>query len=82
MLSRIDSGTSYTGGMPAIKKLFPVRRALNMLNIFKLGSDLSVPFRTYSKRMELAPCPLFGGTGCQGFCGPFPSAFLDKQIKN
>jgi len=28
--------------------------------------------------MELAPCPQ---TGCQGFIGPHPSAFLDKQQK-
>ena len=28
--------------------------------------------------MELAPCIAFGETGCQGFIGPHPSAFLDK----
>jgi hypothetical protein len=32
--------------------------------------------------MELAPCLANRGTGCQGFAGPLPSAFLDKQIKN
>jgi hypothetical protein len=31
--------------------------------------------------MELAPCPAIGETGCQGFIGPFPSAFLDKRFK-
>lgn len=31
--------------------------------------------------MELAPCPAGSGTGCQGFAGPLPSAFLDKQLK-
>lgn len=28
--------------------------------------------------MDLAPCPITDG--CQGFTGPFPSAFLDKMI--
>jgi hypothetical protein len=31
--------------------------------------------------MELAPCPAYSRTGCQGFAGPLPSAFLDKQVK-
>lgn len=36
---------------------------------------------TYLSRhagMELAPCSAFRETGCQGFIGPLPSAFLDK----
>jgi hypothetical protein len=32
--------------------------------------------------MDLAPCSTIRGPGCQGFAGPLPSAFLDKQIKN
>ena len=28
--------------------------------------------------MELAPCFICSETGCQGFIGPYPSAFLDK----
>ena len=31
--------------------------------------------------MDLAPCSTISRTGCQGFAGPLPSAFLDKQIK-
>jgi hypothetical protein len=31
--------------------------------------------------MDLAPCSTIRGPGCQGFAGPLPSAFLDKQIK-
>jgi hypothetical protein len=30
--------------------------------------------------MELAP--FAGVRGCQGFIGPYPSAFLGKNIKN
>jgi hypothetical protein len=32
--------------------------------------------------MELAPCLVINGTGCQGVKGPLPSAFLDKLKKN
>jgi hypothetical protein len=31
--------------------------------------------------MELAPYYVFSVTGCQGFTGPLPSAFLDKKCK-
>jgi hypothetical protein len=30
--------------------------------------------------MELAPCTDRVRAGCQGFSGPFPSAFLDKSL--
>jgi hypothetical protein len=30
--------------------------------------------------MELAPCTDQIRAGCQGFSGPFPSAFLDKSL--
>ena len=38
----------------------------------------------YSIGMELAPYfQQFASAGCQGFIGPFPSAFLDKRcVKN
>ena len=56
-----------------------VRRAFNMLSILKLESDLSVPY----VRDGIGTLFRFlNGTGCQGFAGPLPSAFLDKQIKN
>jgi len=42
----------------------------------KLESDLSVT--QLSCVMELAPYHAISVTGCQGFKGPFPSAFLDK----
>jgi hypothetical protein len=44
-------------------------------NIMKLESDLSV---AHFRAMELAPYHAVSVTGCQGFKGPFPSAFLDK----
>ena len=34
---------------------------------------------TLQSELELAPCPDKIGAGCQGFIGPFPSAFLDKR---
>jgi hypothetical protein len=51
------------------------QKSFNMVNISKLGSDLSVPA---DGGMDLAPCHVYNGTGCQGFAGPLPSAFLDK----
>jgi len=51
----------------------------------KLKSDLSVPTVV---GVELAPFLRFAYSddmhttiGCQGFSGPFPSAFLDKEFK-
>jgi|GEM_PF-6806150 len=29
---------------------------------------------------DLAPFSALGGSGCQGFTGPIPSAFLDKDV--
>ncbi len=57
-----------------IKKLFRGQKSLQYDEYLKAVSDLSV--RQW--RMELAPCPACSGTGCQGFAGPLPSAFLDK----
>jgi hypothetical protein len=54
-----------------------VRRAFNMMSIGKLGSDLSVP-PAAGWNWHLAP---LSRAGCQGFTGPLPSAFLDKQVK-
>jgi hypothetical protein len=51
------------------------QKSFNMMSISKLGSDLSVPAMG---GMDLAPCAAYSGTGCQGFVGPLPSAFLDK----
>jgi hypothetical protein len=33
----------------------------------------------YIQRDGVGTLPRFRGTGCQGFFGPFPSAFLDKR---
>jgi len=44
--------------------------------ILSFNSDLSVT--QYSCVLELAPYRI-AAAGCQGFKGPFPSAFLDKQ---
>jgi hypothetical protein len=44
------------------------------------SSSTSAINPTYLSRinvMELAPCRI-SATGCQGFIGPLPSAFLDK----
>ena len=54
------------------------QKSFNMVNISKLGSDLSVPAMG---GMDLAPCHTIHVTGCQGFNGPLPSAFLDKYDK-
>jgi hypothetical protein len=34
MLSRIDSGTSYTGGMPVIKKALPGQKSFEYVEYF------------------------------------------------
>jgi hypothetical protein len=59
------------------KALLIVRRAFDMLNMVKLVSDLS----SRICGMELAPYNANCATGCQGFIGPLPSAFLDKKCK-
>jgi hypothetical protein len=74
---------SVVGGMAAVKqkkRFRMVRRAFNMLRIFKLGSDLSVPHRRDG--IGTLPFTMSEQAGCQGFTGPLPSAFLDKQVKN
>jgi hypothetical protein len=60
------------------KALLMVRRALYMILIWSsFVSDLSARIGG----MELAPYYVFSVTGCQGFTGPLPSAFLDKKCK-
>jgi hypothetical protein len=53
------------------------------VDIIKLVSDLSVPiFHRDGVGTLLSACNLARYTasaGCQGFFGPFPSAFLDKR---
>jgi hypothetical protein len=50
-----------------------------------------MPALTYllpaQQEMELAPCTALvyqtvSDAGCQGFAGPYPSAFLDKLVLN
>jgi hypothetical protein len=48
-----------------------------MMNISKHLSDLS--FRRLAD--GIGTLSRLRGTGCQGFTGPLPSAFLDKQVK-
>jgi hypothetical protein len=52
--------------------------------IVKPGSDLSVPiFHRDGVGTLLSVCDIQTSAGCQGFFGPFPSAFLDKRcVKN
>ena len=60
------------------KALLMVRRALYMNLIWSsFLSDLSARIGG----MELAPYHAVSVTGCQGFTGPLPSAFLDKKCK-
>lgn len=40
---------------------------------------LDLTYRSCLRRVAVTP---YRGTGCQGFIGPFPSAFLDKHLKN
>ena len=40
-------------------------------------SDLSLPPEAGP---DLAPFSALHGSGCQGFTGPIPSAFLDKNV--
>jgi hypothetical protein len=52
------------------------------LNIIKLGSDLSVPI-FHRDGVGTLLSAYSASAGCQGFIGPFPSAFLDKRcVKN
>ena len=61
-------------GFGAKKSLSDGQKGFDILNSFKLESDLS----SRICGMELAPYNAFSATGCQGFTGPLPSAFLDK----
>jgi hypothetical protein len=69
--------------MPENKKALPNgQKSFDMISIFKLGSDLSVPSRLnrdgWNWHLAFRICEK---AGCQGFTGPLPSAFLDKQVK-
>jgi hypothetical protein len=78
---RNDQSAFYYAGDAGNKKALPtVRRACKYVVdiLSKRGSDLSV---LAWGEMELAPCLAIHETGCQGFIGPFPSAFLDKRYK-
>jgi len=74
------------GCLPGIKKTLLIRQKsfqYFFVDIIKLGSDLSVPiFHRDGVGTLLSACYLLrdaASAGCQGFFGPFPSAFLDKR---
>ena len=65
----------------ATKKLSrQIRRAFNILIKIDESLDLTYLSRNYPRDgVGTLPGPQCGTAGCQGFIGPYPSAFLDKQ---
>jgi hypothetical protein len=79
---QVVSDTTYQvkSGGAEIKKALPInhqKSSMKKLYFCKShSSDLSIPLRAGFGTLLPA---VKRKTGCQGFIGPFPSAFLDKR---
>ncbi len=72
------TGLHIFGGINSKKNAHPINQMSNNIVEYKyqsLKSDLSA---SVLPEMELAPFQNKILIGCQGVCGPLPSAFLDK----